>query len=178
MTATAGVADPGWSTSATFTDFDSDGDLDLFFTNYIHWSHAVEMNCYSGSVLTYCPPENYNAPARDRLYRNDGDGTFTDVSAASGISSVFGNGFGVVAADFNADGLSDIFIANDQMVDQLWLNRGGLEFEEVGEPLGLGGGRAWPRQGGHGRRGRGRRPGWRHGRHGHQHHRTDGLVLP
>ena len=131
VTATAGVADPGWSTSATFTDFDLDGDLDLFFTNYIHWSHAVEMNCYSGSVLTYCPPENYNAPARDRLYRNDGDGTFTDVSASSGISSVFGNGFGVVAADFNADGLSDIFIANDQMVDQLWLNRGDLEFEEV-----------------------------------------------
>ena len=131
VTATAGVADPGWSTSATFTDFDNDGDLDLFFTNYIHWSHAVEMNCYSGSVLTYCPPVNYNAPARDRLYRNDGDGTFTDVSASSRISSVFGNGFGVVAADFNADGLSDIFIANDQMVDQLWLNRGGLEFEEV-----------------------------------------------
>ena len=131
VTAMAGVADPGWSTSATFTDFDNDGDLDLYFTNYIHWSHAVEMNCYSGSVLTYCPPVNYNAPARDRLYRNDGDGTFTDVSASSRISSVFGNGFGVVAADFNADGLSDIFIANDQMVDQLWLNRGGLEFEEV-----------------------------------------------
>ena len=132
VTAAAGVADPGWSTSATFTDFDNDGDLDLFFTNYIHWSHAVEMNCYSGSVLTYCPPVNYNAPARDRLYRNDGDGTFTDVSGPSGISSVFGNGFGVVAADFNADGLSDIFIANDQMVDQLWLNRGDLKFEEVG----------------------------------------------
>ena len=131
VTATAGVADPGWSTSATFTDFDLDGDLDLFFTNYIHWSHAVEMNCYSGSVVTYCPPENYNAPARDRLYRNDGGGTFTDVSASSRISSVFGNGFGVVAADFNGDGLSDIFIANDQMVDQLWLNQGDLEFEEV-----------------------------------------------
>ena len=131
VTATAGVADAGWSTSATFTDFDLDGDLDLFFTNYIHWSRAVEMNCYSGSVLTYCPPENYNAPARDRLYRNDGDGKFTDLSVLSGIGSVFGNGFGVVAADFNGDGLPDIFIANDQMVDQLWLNRGDLEFEEV-----------------------------------------------
>ena len=131
VTVEAGVADPGWSTSATFADFDQDGDLDLFHANYIHWSQAVEMNCYSGSVLTYCPPENYNAPARDRLYRNDGDGTFSDVSVSSGISRVFGNGFGVVAADFNDDGLPDIFIANDQMVDQLWLNRGDLEFEEV-----------------------------------------------
>ena len=131
VTAAAGVGDPGWSTSATFADFDLDGDLDLFYTNYIHWSHAVEMNCYSGSVLTYCPPMNYNAPARDRLYRNNGDGTFSDVSEASGISRVFGNGFGVVARDFNNDGLPDIFIANDQMVDQLWLNQGDLRFDEV-----------------------------------------------
>lgn len=131
VAATAGVDDASWSTSATFADFDDDGDLDLFHANYIHWSIEAEMNCYSGSVLTYCPPENYNAPARDRLYRNNGDGTFTDVSAASGIHRVFGNGFGVVAADFNRDGLMDLFIANDQMVDQLWLNRGDLKFDEV-----------------------------------------------
>ena len=131
VAAAAGVDDPAWSTSATFADFDGDGDLDLFHTNYIHWSMQAEMNCYAGSVLTYCPPKNYNAPVRDRLYRNDGDGTFTDVSAASGISRVFGNGFGVVGADFNDDGRTDLFIANDQMVDQLWLNRGGLEFDEV-----------------------------------------------
>ena len=128
VSAAAGVDDPSWSTSAVFADFDSDGDLDLFTTNYIHWAIEAELNCYSGSVQTYCPPQNYNAPAQDRLYRNDGDGTFTDVSAASGISRVFGNGFGVVGADFNHDGLTDLFIANDQMVDQLWLNRGGLQF--------------------------------------------------
>ena len=131
VAATAGVDDAAWSTSAAFLDLDDDGDLDLFHTNYIHWSVEAEMNCYSGSVLTYCPPENYNAPARDRLYRNNGDGTFTDVSAASGIRRAFGNGFGVVGADFNQDGLTDLFIANDQMVDQLWLNRGGLKFDEV-----------------------------------------------
>ena len=131
VAATAGVDDAAWSTSAAFLDLDDDGDLDLFHTNYIHWSVEAEMNCYSGSVLTYCPPENYNAPARDRLYRNNGDGTFTDVSAASGIRRAFGNGFGVVGADFNGDGLTDLFIANDQMVDQLWLNRGGLKFDEV-----------------------------------------------
>ena len=131
VSAAAGVDDPSWSTSAVFADFDADGDLDLFAANYIHWAIEAELNCYSGSVLTYCPPQNYNAPARDRLYRNNGDGTFTDVSAASGISRVFGNGFGVVGADFNDDGLTDLFIANDQMVDQLWLNRGGLKFDEV-----------------------------------------------
>ncbi len=132
VSAEAGIEDPAWSTSATFHDFDLDGDLDLFHTNYIHWSIEAEMNCYSGSVITYCPPENYNAPARDRLYRNNGDGTFTDVTAVSGIGGKFGNGFGVVGADFNRDGLTDIFIANDQMVDQLWLNLGGLRFEEAG----------------------------------------------
>ena len=131
VSAAAGVDDPAWSTSAVFADFDADGDLDLFATNYIHWAIESELNCYSGSVLTYCPPQNYNAPAQDRLYRNNGDGTFTDVSEASGISRVFGNGFGVVGADFNDDGRTDLFIANDQMVDQLWLNQGGLRFEEA-----------------------------------------------
>ena len=131
VAAAAGVDDPAWSTSAVFADFDADGDLDLFATNYIHWAIESELNCYSGSVLTYCPPQNYDAPAQDRLYRNNGDGTFTDVSAASGISRVFGNGFGVVGADFNDDGRTDLFIANDQMVDQLWLNQGGLRFEEA-----------------------------------------------
>ena len=130
VTAFAGVGDPAWSTSALFADFDLDGDLDLFATNYIHWAKESELNCYSGSVLTYCPPQNYNAPARDRLYRNNGDGTFADVSANSGIDRVFGNGFGVVGADFNDDGLTDLFIANDQMVDQLWLNQGDLKFSE------------------------------------------------
>lgn len=131
----AGVADPGWGTSAALLDLDADGDLDLFVTNYINWSHDTEISCYLGSILTYCPPSNYRAPARDRLYRNNGDGTFTDVSRASGISDVFGNGFGVLGADFNADGRTDLFIANDMMADQLWLNRsepaGRLAFEEA-----------------------------------------------
>ena len=131
----AGVSDPGWGTSAALLDLDADGDLDLFVTNYINWSHDTEISCYLGSILTYCPPSNYRAPARDRLYRNNGDGTFTDVSRESGISDVFGNGFGVLGADFNADGRTDLFIANDMMADQLWLNRsepvGRLAFEEA-----------------------------------------------
>ena len=128
----AGVADPGWSTGAAFLDLDDDGDLDLFVVNYINWSMDREINCYLGGVLTYCPPSNYGAPAKDRLYRNNGDGTFADVSATAGIDRTFGNGFGLVGADFNADGHTDLFIANDMMADQLWLNRGALGFEEQG----------------------------------------------
>ena len=132
----AGVADAGWGTSAAFLDLDADGDLDLFVTNYINWSMDTEINCYLGSVLTYCPPSNYRSPAQDRLYRNNGDGTFADASRASGISGVFGNGFGVLGGDFDADGRTDLFVANDMMADQLWLNRSGrsgaLAFEEVG----------------------------------------------
>ena len=134
----AGVADPNWSTSAAFLDFDADGDLDLFVTNYINWALDIEISCYFGNVPTYCPPSNYRSPARDRLYRNNGDGTFADVSRASGISDVFGNGFGVIGGDFNADGHTDLFVANDLNPDLLWLNRrrqdvaGALVFEEVG----------------------------------------------
>ena len=132
VTEIAGVGDPRWSTAAAFLDLDSDLDLDLFVVNYINWSIESEMNCYIGSTLTYCPPSNYHSPAQDRLYRNNGDGTFTDVSVESGISRVFGNGFGLVGADFNADGRTDLFIANDIMADQLWLNRGALKFDEEG----------------------------------------------
>ena len=132
VAATAGVADAGWGTSASFHDFDHDGDLDLFIVNYINWSPEVEINCYLGSLRTYCPPSNYQSPAKDRLFRNNGDGTFTDVSEESGIGRAFGNGFGVVGADFDGNGSTDLFIANDMMPDLLWLNRGEMRFEEVG----------------------------------------------
>ena len=128
----AGVADPGWSTAAAFLDLDGDYDLDLFVVNYINWAIEREISCYLGSVRTYCPPSNYSSPAKDRLYRNNGDGTFTDISGEAGIDRVFGNGFGLVGADFNGDGATDLFIANDMMADQLWLNGGDLRFEEQG----------------------------------------------
>ena len=133
VTRTSGVGDPGYSTAATFADLDADGDLDLFVVNYIHWDFGVERDCFIAGVLTYCPPTNYSAPMRDRLYRNDGDGTFTDTSAESGLNAAFGTGLGVASADFDGDGLIDVFVANDMMVNQLWLNRGGLNFvDEAG----------------------------------------------
>lgn len=130
----AGVDDAGWSTAAAFLDLDADGDLDLFVVNYVNWNISIERECLNvmagSSLPDYCPPHVYNAPTRDRLYRNNGDGTFTDVSDAAGLGAAFGNGLGVVGLDANGDGLTDIFVTNDGMLNQLWLNRGGLRFED------------------------------------------------
>ena len=138
VAAAAGVADDGWGTSAAFLDLDGDNDLDLFVANYINWSQQAELECYMAGVPTYCPPQNYKAPAPDRLFRNDGDGTFTDVSRAAGLHLAFGNGFGVVGADYDQDGRTDVFVANDMMVNQLWLNQGELAFAESAMDWGCG----------------------------------------
>ena len=126
----AGVDDPGWGSAAAFLDLDADGDLDLFLVNYMNWTPEIERDCYVRGAITYCGPGQYALPAMDRLYRNDGDGTFTDVTFEAGINVAFGNGLGIVGADFNRDGLPDVFVANDMLVNQLWLNRGDLRFED------------------------------------------------
>ena len=138
VAAAAGVDEPGWGASAAFLDFDADGDLDLFLANYIKWREDAELECYMAGVRTYCPPQNYKAPAPDVLFRNNGDGTFTDVSAAAGLKLKFGNGFGVVGADFDGNGLTDVFVANDMTVNQLWLNQGDLRFVESALQWGCG----------------------------------------
>jgi hypothetical protein len=137
----AGVAHDGFGTAATFADFDADNDLDLFLVNYIDWDLSIERDCFAGGVRTYCPPTNYAAPAMDVLYRNNGDGTFTDVTEVAGINLAYGKhasnfrpgkpGLGVVTADYDGNGLLDVFVANDLMADQLWLNQGGLEFKDA-----------------------------------------------
>lgn len=131
VTKRAGVGDPSWSTSATFLDYDGDHDLDLFIANYVSWSIGHELACTtSGGKPDYCHPRNYNAPAADVLYRNNGDGTFADVSAEAGLSAADGTGLGVVAGDFNLDGRTDLYVANDGMPNQLWINRGGGRFSD------------------------------------------------
>jgi len=118
----AGVGDPRWGTSAAFFDYERDGDLDLFVCNYVNWSSERELTCSSAyAPHDYCSPNNYNAPATDLLYRNDGGLRFTDVSERAGLTRAFGNGLGVVCADFDGDGLVDVFVANDQMPNQLWI---------------------------------------------------------
>ena len=130
VTVTAGLGDPRWGTGAAWLDLDADDDLDLVALNYISWELETELRCYVGNKLTYCPPANYNAPVPDLLYENNGDGTFTDVSLESGMTGSFGNGFGVVGADFNGSGRTDFFVANDMMLDQFWVNRGDLRFSD------------------------------------------------
>ena len=132
VTNEARVGDPSWSTAATFLDLDADSDLDLFVVNYLHWIKNIEQDCYvSALFITYCGPTVYDVPATDRVYRNNGDGTFSDITVTAGINVAFGNGLGVVGADFNGDGLTDVFVANDTMVNQLWMNLGNLRFEEA-----------------------------------------------
>lgn len=126
----ARVGTGGFSTASTFGDFDGDGHLDLFVVNYVDWSVSTERNCYDygTGVRNYCDPGNYDRPTPDVLYRNNGDGTFTDVSLDSGISTARGNGLGAIASDFNGDGKLDIFVANDKSPNHLWINQGGFTF--------------------------------------------------
>ena len=129
VTASAGVGHPGWGTSAAFVDYDGDGGLDLFVVNYVRWSPEREIRCSSGAnEPDYCHPANYQAPAADVLYRNQGRGaetTFRDVTAASGVARAFGNGLGVAVGDYDGDGRLDLYVANDGDPNQLWINRGG-----------------------------------------------------
>ena len=128
----AGVADAGFGSSAAFGDLDGDRYPELFISNYIRWSKAQEIDCQSGmGTPDYCSPNNYLAPAPDSLYRNNGDGTFENVSNSSGIRAVSGNGLGVTLADFDGDQLTDIYVANDGTPNQLWRNLGNGSFVDV-----------------------------------------------
>ncbi|MCH8153122.1 MAG: CRTAC1 family protein [Planctomycetes bacterium] len=131
VTTRAGVGHSGWGSSAAFVDYDHDGDLDLYVCNYLNWAAATEVDCFNAmGAPDYCLPQNYNAPAVDVLYRNNGDGTFADVTEQAGLNQTFGTGLGVVCGDFNNDGWIDIFVANDLMPDRLWLNQGNGTFRD------------------------------------------------
>ena len=134
----SGTADPGWSVPAAFVDIDRDGWLDLFVGNYLIYSLDRHITCSGESGLPdYCPPERYR-PARDRLYRNRGDGTFAEITADAGMAGAFGPALGVVTADFNGDGWIDIFVANDQQENQLWMNRRDGTFADMALQSGAG----------------------------------------
>jgi enediyne biosynthesis protein E4 len=133
ITATAGVADEGgWSTSAGWFDYDKDGWLDLAVTNYIEWSPKNNIWCgeHRPGYRSYCHPGNYKGQ-KTKLYRNNHDGTFTDVSEASGVGKPESKGMGIVLADFNNDGWPDIAIANDSWPNFLFINKHDGTFEDV-----------------------------------------------
>ncbi|HEX8772626.1 MAG TPA: CRTAC1 family protein [Pyrinomonadaceae bacterium] len=136
VTDRAGVAAPGWSTCSVWFDYDRDGKLDLFVSSFVLYNK--EMSCGNNRLGRnfYCIPRVFK-PQPSRLYRNNGDGTFTDVSRESGIADSPGKSFGVVATDINNDGWTDLFVANDTMPNFLFINKGNGKFEEVGLPAGV-----------------------------------------
>ncbi len=112
-----------WGVPATFFDFDRDGWLDLFVGNYLNYDLQNHVACFGASgAPDYCRPSVYRA-SPSRLYRNQGGGRFVDVTAASGVGRAFGPAMGAVAADLNGDGWLDLFVANDEQENQLWINQ-------------------------------------------------------
>ena len=129
VTRKAGVGTDRWSSSASWTDFDRDGDLDLFVVNYLEYNLITHKTCLTErGEPDYCLPSAYQ-PVADTLYVNNGDGTFTDVTTRLGVGRA-ANGLGAVAADFNADGRCDIYVANDLMDNHLWLQQADGTFVE------------------------------------------------
>jgi len=135
VTAKAGVAGGGWSVSAGFFDYDNDGRLDLFVTRYMDWDADHNKIC-GGDWHTYCPPNAFPATTC-LLYHNRGDGTFEDVTERSGLAAKKGRALGVAFADYDGDGFTDIFVANDGMQQYLFRNNGNGTFTECGLESGV-----------------------------------------
>jgi enediyne biosynthesis protein E4 len=148
VTEKAGLAQPDkeygplWSVGAAWVDVNNDGLLDLFVVNYMSWDINKEPDCKWEGKPEYCHPKLYK-PLPNQLFLNNGNGTFTDVSAKSGIRAHLGKGMGVGVADYDGDGLPDIFVANDKVFNFLFHNKGNARFDEVAFETGV----ALPEQG-------------------------------
>jgi hypothetical protein len=137
VTAKAGVAVGNHAgAGANFLDADRDGDLDLFVANYVAWSYESHVGRYYGAWMVYPGPKDYDRTP-NVLFRNNGDGTFTDVSRTSGIASQLGAGMGTVALDWDNDGDTDIVVANDDWGNFLFQNDGTGRFTEIGLQAGV-----------------------------------------
>jgi hypothetical protein len=143
VTAKAGIDKPDsqygplWSVGGAWLDVNNDGLLDLFVVNYLAWDINTEPRCEAGhGRFDYCHPKFYK-PTPNQLFLNNGDGTFRDVSTESGIRSHPGKGMGVGIADFDLDGLPDIFVPNDKVYNSFFHNKGGGKFEEIAFEAGV-----------------------------------------
>jgi tetratricopeptide (TPR) repeat protein len=137
VTESAGVFSSRWGTAAGFADLDADGDLDLVVVTYVEADPRRTLDCRdSANQPIHCPPGKYPAQV-DHLFRNDGDGTFTDVAAEAGLDVPDGRGLGLAIADLDGDGRLDLYVANDAEPDFLFRNLGGLKFEEIGVVAGV-----------------------------------------
>ncbi len=138
VTDRAGVGDPRWSTGAAFGDYDNDGHLDLFVANYVDLrldalpAFGESSNCVFRGLPVQCGPRGLTG-AGDSLYRNNGDGTFTETSGKAGVSDGARRfGMGVAWCDFNEDGRVDLYVANDSGPNYLYRNNGDATFTDVG----------------------------------------------
>ncbi len=120
-----------WSVAAAWVDVDNDGWLDLVVSNYVQWDPRLEPTCGPPQKPEYCHPDAYH-DAPNQLFRNNHDGTFSDITQSSGLGAHLGKGMGVAVADYDGDGLMDIFVANDSVPNFLFHNLGHGKFEEVG----------------------------------------------
>ena len=139
VTAKAGLNKPDaeygplWSVGGAWVDIDNDGLLDLIVVNYLSWDIDTEPVCPVGDHRDYCHPKMYK-PTPIQVYLNNGNGTFRDISAASGVRAHPGKGMGIGVADYDLDGRMDFFVANDKMYNSLFHNKGNGKFEEVAFP--------------------------------------------
>lgn len=135
----SGVEDPRWGTSATFLDYDQDGNLDLYVCNYGEWT--LETNQYCGNreknVRIYCSPHTLEG-VRSSLFHNLGNGQFADVTEGTSVGARIARSQGVIAADFNQDGLTDLYVGNDLHANSLFINAGQGRFEDATELSGTG----------------------------------------
>jgi hypothetical protein len=137
VTARAGVAGGGFATSAAFFDFDKDGRLDLFVCNYVDWTVEKDLFCtLDGTRKSYCTPESYKGQS-PALYRNRGDGTFEDMTAKAGLRDPSSKALGVAVLDYDDDGWSDLFVANDTQPNKLYRNKRDGTFTDVGMSTGV-----------------------------------------
>lgn len=128
---------PVWSVTACWIDYDNDGKLDLFVSNYCDWSPGIDPICggLEAAERTYCHPDKYRAEPM-QLFHNNGDGTFTEITRATGLPDLLGKGMGIAMADFDGDGRLGIFVANDN-ARNLLLRSGAKGLEEVGLDAGV-----------------------------------------
>ncbi len=138
VTAKAGIQSGEWSVGAAWLDYDNDGLLDLFVVNYVHWTPELDHFCGDSgrNIRVYCHPRVFGGTA-NRLYRNLGNGTFADVSETAGIAKHLGKGMAVAVADYDGDGLPDLFVTNDKMPNLLFHNLGNGRFKEVAFEAGV-----------------------------------------